>query len=596
MTESKQSDTGTNIATDDQLDTMFGTTNPEEVVAEAVSTEEDPITLERKKQSVYSKERQAAEEGRKAAAKHKLVTALGDVSDIERTASAGARRKMTAYSDAAEKSGLKKQTKNHLKVAMAERKRLKSAGRDLQEGIDRQQGLKKAFTQQYSEAKVRLKQAAAESRLEAETNFTNINNQINELRSEDPGQPIFGSSWGIAAALMGSLRQGLFGGDNNAMKMMNKMVEQAAKQQMANIKNLQGQGTSAGKLIDSIIKGASSDQKLLSDLYKANLKDVKDSMANLIQQYNIKINQNEDLTLSTAFQKITEKTVDADTKANSSYGSALIDLAAVKASAAELTQGAYAQMASDTAPLAPTKAEIGNGKTLKENVVGAVRSLKMYSGIIASFQDLIQKDENGNNIPRGTWERFKAQGSAYLPSFIRSVGGSEAMFLKAQMNAAIFAEIQKTQTKISDADFKAFENYVPDGGASDEAFADRMERLTGDSVKLIRDSMTSAANIRIYPSNHGIVQVLSAMPAADIYRDDPVLAGTLDVLREDLVMLSSEALVGGGPGTLQFGTTPSASEVYKYEAPPREKKRTWGEAVGQGIDAVTSYLRTKEQP
>ena len=557
---------GFNLTGEEELTNEEDVFAAQDAQALAPSSEEDPKALSEIQLKTKLSEREDRIAERSALAESDAQAQLSKLDMAQGLSRTGLSIEKGALSKAEAEHGKDESDRRELLAAVAERKRVKGLGRDLQSGIGKLKAADRIIKQQYSEAKLKLKKETAEARLEAETKFTNINNQINELRAKDPGQPIFSSSWGIAAALVGSIRQGMFGGANTAMSMLNKMVDQAAKQQMANIKNLQEQSTSAGKLVNGIIKGASSDQKLLSDLYKANLKDVDDSMKDLIKQYEIKLKQNEDLTLATAVSELVNKSINSDVSADSRIANGYHKLARVVNEGGKYEQEIRERQRSAGGALQPTKSEIIKGKEAYKRMSTAMNSLKAYSGIVYSLKDIFKEHIANGSIGTDTWDRFKAQGVNYLPTFLRSAKASKIKTLTAKINAAIFAEINKTQTRISDADRKGYSGFYGDPADHPEMLADRITNLLKQTVEQARDVMLGAADVNIFPSEEGISQVLFALPNAEAYTSDPLLASTLSMLREEAAILYGSSRVGY-TGGVKYGGIPEPFQT--GEAAPK---------------------------
>jgi len=522
----------------------------------AASSEEDPKVIADIRLLNVQEERRKRVADRLENANIEADKRFAGDDDSVTKAKVGAHEVRNALPAAQKKYGQAEAHARTFSAHIAERNRKKRLGQNLQSGIGRLQAADRAIKQQYSEAKLALKKETADAQLEAETRFTDINNQINELRAKDPGQPIFSSSWGIAAALVGSIRQGMFGGDNTAMSMLNKMVEQAAKQQMASIKNLQEQSTSAGKLVNGIIKGASSDQKLLSDLYKANLKDVDDSMKDLIKQYEIKLKQDEDLTLTTAVQKSVDQLVKSDTAARIAGGKSMIGLAQVVSSSEKLKHDIRMERSSTGGALAPTKHEVKMAVNAGKDIKTAFTALKAYSGVVYSLKDVFAEHIRKGELDTSVWERFKVQGIHYLPKFLKSKAASKLTTLNAKINAAIYAEIHKTQAKISDADRIGYEGWENDGGDDPVALSERTQELIDITIGDIKNIMIRAADSQIFPSTAAIKEVLYALPDAGSYAVDPWMSITMSHIRDYAKALYGAAM-SGNTGGIDYIKEPS---------------------------------------
>lgn len=469
------------------------------------------------------------------------------------------------------------QKKERLEAELQKEKLRKDAlAEKLGSDLAAQQARKDQAMRNFASQNAQIEKAFQDAHAKASNRLNELNSKISAVQAKDPSRPIFGSSLGIAAAMIGALRQGLFGGQNNAYNLLKEKVERAAMAQMNSLKSLQVESGSAKRVLDGIVQQAESDKEALDATKQAIISDVKAQIGNIMKNYKLELDQNQAVELADAVYDLSANIVEQEASEQARLASTTITGArAVNELNKELRESRAA-----TTDIPPTKEEIKRATKLQEDVESAAGSLQGLADTIDALK----------RMNPSVFGRITATGLRFIPEFLRTASQTEMDMLKAQFNQILFEKLRETQQRISDQDRQAMRGWVGSIKGDPEAVAKRFEKLVGDTTNRINHYITQAADIRLYPSEAGKQAIIAALPSHNIFGENSTARAVFEP-HSILFTNSFGEPLGFGRAAMRV---PEAATGKGITEAQREGEDGGG-WVGKGIDMVGGLFRGRNE-
>ena len=337
-----------------------------------------------------------------------------------------------------------------------ELQRIKEAREEFETQKQRLEEDRDTAISEFDDKKSKLDEKIADAQTRYNNRMNTITNEANRVRAQDPSVPIFKSTWGIAAMLIGSLRQGLFGGENNAENILNKKLTMAVRQQTMSLQSLKESGSKEASVLQTIRDSSDSQLEYLEGVKKALLDDIAKNITSITKQYNMDMKTSDEHELMMTIEKIGKESAQKVIDADSDIAAARADLAR-EANNVEAT--ATRQLAETKLPSAmETKDAAAFGKQLETDARNLVDIFRTY-GDLAKWINEISDDDG-----RGRADRIKAFFEGKFPLAFVTKKGAEARAAGARVALALFGKLKKAQgAKVSDKDFEVVEAYFGGG-------------------------------------------------------------------------------------------------------------------------------------
>lgn len=367
------------------------------------------------------------------------------------------------------------------KITLAELARVKKAKEDFAEAKQSLESQKSAAVRDFADKNQKYKAAKAAAEKKYNEKMTTITNEANRLRAQDPSVPIFKSSWGIAAMLIGSLRQGLFGGQNTVQSLLNKKVEMAAKQQMRSLKSLEQSGAREAAILQAIRDSSDSELEYYEGVKAALLQDIEKNLTAITKQYNIDIKPSSEFQLRNGLLDAEEEMKTKVIESNAEVGKAQAALvaAAKRGDAAEMKAQSEAGLPSSE----EKKQALGEAEDLSEKTKDIMRLASSYSELM----DLVSK-HFGEGGKRGQEKRLANMVLGIAPSALWPKKFSDQQAVGARAALLLLEKIKKAQGgRVSDADYKIAANYFGGKQFSQANLTTAFEGVLGDARKLMKE-------------------------------------------------------------------------------------------------------------
>jgi hypothetical protein len=393
---------------------------------------------------------------------------------------------------------------------------------------------KAELQQEFSEKEVALEDAALKASEESRQKLANISNKLSAIRAQNPSEEIFGGTWGVAAMLLGSLRQGLYGGKNEAVSILNKKVEEAAKYQLSQVQNMKELKKENKDALQAILDESENDKERLENTKSAILDEIKVRSKQIVEQYKIDIDRPHLAQLFETVLDSKNKIIDNVVSDNQSVASARVALAVLQSEV--FTLEAEAKHVNNPLPTEDelekeyTRAYTGNdsvAKTIRKNL----DVVRVTSNIIDQYKRVGIKD--------GYWNRIVLAASAKLPAMMLGKAASDFKIAKALANLQLTSVLRAAGEggKMSDKDKDLVQDFASSASAHGPTMEARVNQIITEAESGLAMTITNAADRRVFKSRVAMSAVLENMPRAGQFSSQPTYRAELDKLRGFMTQL-----------------------------------------------------------
>jgi len=332
------------------------------------------------------------------------------------------------------------------------------------------------------------------------------------FQTRNPYKTVFSSSFGIAAAFVGAIRQSLFGGENEAVKYMNDKVDAMVRQNQTEYSML-NQELSEEEILFKNILDVTQDQ--MEDIYQQKqmfLDDIGNALEIINEKYSVNMSAEQLQTAQNVLQD-SQARIEND-EAQSVVERDLSIIAEQERLEKRLTKTA-AQESRDMRLDDPT--ENPPSKDTIKIYDAAITNIAAVNKTFETFIDIVLAETPKEERDK-IWNLWTIQGfGAIHPIFsqMRQILGGEKnanaayvrakkAMLKGELEARAFAIAKAEQGggRITEKDFEKTFNRIAKAFTSPRAFAEQVARTINTNVEILGGLM-GAANQRSVYSGEG---------------------------------------------------------------------------------------------
>jgi hypothetical protein len=349
----------------------------------------------------------------------------------------------------------------------------------------------------YEDAKVRFKEKQGQ-----------IRQAMIAFQSRNPYKTVFSSSFGIAAAFVGAIRQSLFGGENEAVKYMNDkvdaMIRQNQQEQSILTKELANEEELFRNIID--ITGHQMD-----DIYQQKemfLDDIENALEIINEKYSVNMNAQQ---LQLAQQTLMDVRAGLENDMAQSVVQKDIDILKSEQDLQKRTKKTAAQESRDLRLDDPT--ENPPSKEFIEKYDSAITNIAAVNKAFETFVDIVLAESPKEDRDK-IWTLWTIKGfGAIMPIFsqMRQILGGEknanAAYVRAkkemlqgELEARAFAIAKSEQGggRITEKDFEKTFKRIAKAFTSPRAFAEQVARVINTNVEILGGLMGAANQRSVY--------------------------------------------------------------------------------------------------
>jgi hypothetical protein len=381
---------------------------------------------------------------------------------------------------------------------------------------------------EFAEKEVALEDAALKASEESRQKLANISNKLSAIRAQNPSEEIFGGTWGVAAMLLGSLRQGLYGGKNEAVAILNRKVTEAAKYQLSQIQNMKELKKENRDALQAILDESENDKERLENTKSAILDEIKASSKQIVEQYKIDIDRPHLAELLDAVLDSKNKVIDDQVSDNQAVLGAEVELVKSEMEVSRLKEEAD-QLNSPIPSEEDIRQEYDRAYKGNDAVAKTVRK---SLDVIRATSAIVDKYKSAN-LEEGVLDRFLTAGMKYVPSFLLNERASELRIADSLANLQLTSVLRAAGEggKMSDKDKELVKHYASDPITFRPVMERRLNEIITGAESDLRMSITNAADRNVFTTRVAMRAVYENMPRAGQYRSQQTYSDELDKIR-----------------------------------------------------------------
>jgi len=382
---------------------------------------------------------------------------------------------------------------------------------------------------------------------DAKTTFEAKQGQIRQamltFQTRNPYKTVFQSSFGIAAAFIGAIRQSLFGGENEAAKYMSEKVDAMVRQNQTEY-SMMNQELAEEEILFKNIISATGNQ--VDDIYQQKqlfLDDIGNALEIINEKYSVNMSAEQ-------LQAAKDTLMDVQSKNENEYQQSVVDkdieILEGEAALKKRTQKSSLQIRQEAMLDDPTiKSNIS--PEFQESYFAALSELAAVNKVVETAIDLVMAD-----LPKGErdtlWKQYITLGFAALPDIfghLSEILGDEnrswktvtARMLEGEQKSIAFqiARSEQGGSRITQKDFEYTYERIAQYFSSPRKFQEQAARTINMAVEKI-DRLNSLANSRNAYSNQGSLALNATQKWLLLQNSSPTYLGpyVADQLRKRL--------------------------------------------------------------